>query len=373
MQFVDITRQYAHQKHAIDKRVARVFAHARFILGPEVMELEEALARDVGCSHCVSCGSGTDALVMALMALDIGPGDAVITTPFTFVATAEAIALVGARPVFTDIEPDTFCMDAGALERTIAGYTGTDTLRAVIPVDLFGQIPDYDRIDRICAPYGITVLADAAQSFGAVLEGRRAGSLGHMAATSFFPAKPLGCFGDGGAVFCHDEERARLLRSLRVHGMGTNKYENVRIGINGRLDTLQAAVLLAKLSCLDEELARRRAIAERYNEALAPFFTTPRVREDCESAWAQYSLLHPARDAICEQARQHGVPTAIYYPIPLHMQKAFAGYGYTAGDFPVSERTAGHIFSIPIDPYLTDEEIDTVITTLIAAAQRHEA
>ncbi len=364
MQFVDIPRQYAAMKQEIDTRVAAVFSHGRFVLGPEVAELEAALAQYTATPHCISCSSGTDALVMALMANNIGPGDAVITTPFTFVASAEAIALTGARPVFVDIDPRTFLIDTDALRKCLDTYSGAETIKAILPVDLFGQLPSYDEIEKLAADHGIAVIADAAQSFGAVAGGTRACGFGSMAATSFFPAKPLGCFGDGGAVFCHSDEDASLLRSIRVHGMGSNKYENVRIGINGRLDTLQAAILCVKLARLDKELEARRTCAQRFSDALKGYLRTPLVRPRCTSAWAQYSLMHSRRDEVCARLHECGIPTAIYYPVPLHRQPAFSYLGYERDDFPVAEYVAARIFSIPVHPYLEQTEVDEIISAL---------
>jgi dTDP-4-amino-4,6-dideoxygalactose transaminase len=307
---------------------------------------------------------------MALMAYQVGPGDAVFTTPFTFVATAEVISLLGATPVFVDIEPDTFNIDPLQLEKAIAaleskdpkihplpkGYDGLKA-RGVIPVDLFGQPADYDQINAIAHAEALFVLEDAAQSFGGVYHGKKACSLADVAATSFFPAKPLGCYGDGGMVFTDDERLHEYLTSIRVHGKGSDKYDNVRIGINGRCDTLQAAILLAKFEIFPEELELRQQVAGRYNDLLeVPGITTPVVREGCLSAWAQYSLLSDRKDAILQALGKAGIPTAVYYPKPLHLQGAYRYLGYKPGDFHVSEITAKKIFSLPMHPYLAEED-----------------
>jgi UDP-2-acetamido-2-deoxy-ribo-hexuluronate aminotransferase len=325
----------------------------------------------VGVKHAISCSSGTDALLMPLMAYGVGPGDAVFTTPFTFIATAEVIQLLGATPVFVDIDPKTFNLDPEALAEAVhrlGQHPGTAHLKpkGVIPVDLFGQPADYGRIHTIAQEHGLFVLEDAAQSFGATYKGRRAGALSEMAATSFFPAKPLGCYGDGGAIFTDDDGLAEILRSIRVHGQGTDKYENVRIGLNGRLDTLQAAVLLAKLDIFDQEVTARQQVARQYSEALNSLVEVPFVAPACTSVWAQYSVLSDHRELLLQKLKEAQIPTAIYYPLPLHLQRAFAHLGYTHGDFPVSESASQRIFSLPMHPYLGHADQEKIIRVLLS-------
>jgi UDP-2-acetamido-2-deoxy-ribo-hexuluronate aminotransferase len=373
MDFIDLAAQQRRISDKLQANIAAVLSHGQYINGPEVRELEAALAEYVGAKHAVGCASGTDALLMALMALEIGPGDAVFTTPFTFVATAEVISLVGATPVFVDIDPATFNIDPAKLDQAIEAVEKGDSAlhplpgptggqlrpRAVIPVDLFGLPADYDAIEAVTALRGIAVIEDAAQSFGGELGERKAGSFGAIACTSFFPAKPLGCYGDGGMCFTEDDQLAEILHSIRVHGQGSDKYENVRIGINGRLDTLQAAILLAKFEIFPEEIDLRQEVAGRYNELLSGTVATPQIPEGYKSAWAQYSVLakHSAeRTALMAKLKEAGVPTAVYYPKPLHRQTAFAYLDYKQGDFPVSEECAGRIFSLPMHPYLAAEE-----------------
>lgn len=372
MQFIDLSRQYDALRPAIDANIHRVLSRCSFVGGPEIDELEEALASYSGAKHALAVSSGTDALLMPLIAWGIGPGDAVFTTPFSFFATAEVIALVGATPVFADIDPITFTIDPSRLRAAIEGTLaeGLLTPRAVIPVDLFGQCADYDAIVGIAEEYGLLVLEDAAQGFGATYRGRRAGTFGNAAATSFFPAKPLGCFGDGGAVFTDDDTLAAALRSIRVHGQGEDKYENVRIGINGRLDTLQAAVLLPKLAAFDGEIARRNEVAARYSARLAGSVRTPTVSAGSTSVWAQYSLLADRtdqRDQILESLRDAGIPAMIYYARPLHRQKAFEYLGYHEGAFPTAEEVSRRIFSLPMHAYIEDSEVDAVCDAVLSA------
>ena len=369
MDFIDLTAQQRRISEKLHANIARVLSHGQYINGPEVRELEAMLAAYVGAKHAVGCASGTDALLMALMVLDIGPGDAVFTTPFTFVATAEVISLLGATPVFVDIDPATFNIDPAKLEQAIEAVEKSDPAlhplpgaaggklrpRAVIPVDLFGLPADYDAIEAAAARRGIAVIEDAAQSFGGEYKGRKACSFGTIACTSFFPAKPLGCYGDGGMCFTDDDHFAELLRSIRVHGQGSDKYENVRIGINGRLDTLQAAILLAKFAIFPEEIDLRQEVFRRYNELLSGSVKTPEIPGGCKSAWAQYSILvrnSAERSDLMAKLKGAGIPTAVYYPKPLHLQKAFAGLDYREGDFPVTEDCARRIFSLPMHPYL---------------------
>jgi UDP-2-acetamido-2-deoxy-ribo-hexuluronate aminotransferase len=369
MDFIDLKSQQQLISAPLATNIQRVLTHGQYVMGPEVQELETRLAAYVGVKHVISCSSGTDALLMALMAYGVGPGDAVFTTPFTFIATAEVIQLLGATPVFVDIDPKTFNLDPEALAEAVSRLglnlaTAQLKPRGIIPVDLFGQPADYDRIHTIARGQGLFVLEDAAQSFGATYKGKRAGALSEMAATSFFPAKPLGCYGDGGAVFTDDGDLAEILRSIRVHGQGQLKYEHVRIGLTGRLDTLQAAVLLAKLEIFDQEVTARQRVAQRYSEALHPLVEVPFVDPACTSVWAQYSVLSEHRELLLQKLHEAQIPTAIYYPLPLHLQRAFAHLGYNPGDFPVSESASRRIFSLPMHPYLGPADQDRIIQVL---------
>jgi len=371
MQFIDLKAQQKRIHARLMENISTVLTHGQYILGPEIKELEKRLGDYTGVRHAVSCASGTDALLMALMAYGVGPGDAVFTTPFTFVATAEVISLLGATPVFVDIESDTFNMDPGCLEQAITALKESDpelyplpggymtlTAKGVIPVDLFGQCADYGRINTIAKEHGLFVIEDAAQSFGAEYDGAKACSLAHVAATSFFPAKPLGCYGDGGMVFTDDDELAVRLDSIRVHGKGLDKYDNIRIGINGRCDTLQAAVLLAKFEIFPEEISLRQEAALRYETLLGSIggLACPVVRPGNLSAWAQYSVLCTKRDLVLDALKEAKIPTAVYYPKPLHVQGAYAYLGYAADDFPVSMQSASEIFSLPMHPYLAEQD-----------------
>jgi UDP-2-acetamido-2-deoxy-ribo-hexuluronate aminotransferase len=374
MEFIDLKKQSDRIKSTVRSRIDTVLEHGKFIMGPEVAELETRLGAYVGARHCISCASGTDALLLPLMAWGIGPGDAVLTSSFTFIATAEVIALLGATPIFVDIDRRTFNLDPEKLRQTIANVKkglrpspGTPAglrLRGIIPVDLFGLAADYDAINRIAADNDLFVLQDAAQSFGGSYNGQKNGLNAEVAATSFFPAKPLGCFGDGGAIFTSNDNLAAIMRSIRVHGQGSDKYDNVRIGINGRLDTLQAAVLLAKLEIFDDEIRQRQIVAQRYSAGLGSVITTPYVPSGSVSAWAQYSVVTANRQAQIDKLKAAGVPSMIYYPKPLHRQKAFDYLGYTEGSLPVSEQTAQTIFSLPMHPYLTESEQNMVIEAL---------
>ncbi len=371
MEFIDLKAQYRLLAGTIQDRMQKVIENGHFILGPEVFELEAKLAEYVGVEHCVSCANGTDALQMALMAKGIGPGDAVFTSPFTFIATSEVIALLGATPVFVDIDPLTYNLDPVKLaEAVISLKQGRRPSpgsplglhpKAVIPVDLFGLPADYGAIKKIADAEGLFVLEDAAQSFGGTSPFGKAGILGDVAATSFFPAKPLGCYGDGGALLTNDAILADLLRSIRMHGKGEDKYENVRTGINSRLDTLQAAVLLAKLEIFPDELELRRKIATRYSEGLKGVVETPIIPEGYASAWAQYSVRSPYRPQLIAALKQEGIPTMVYYPKPLHLQKANLALGYLTGSFPISERVATEIFSLPMHPYLSEGDQSQII------------
>ena len=372
MEFIDLKAQYAQLQERIDRRVRAVLDHGGYIMGPEVGELERELSAYCGVRHAVGCANGTDALVLALKALDIGAGDAVFTTPFTFFATAEAIVLAGATPVFADIDPVTFNIDPAALEAAIARtkHEGRLTPRAVMTVDLFGLPADYEAIEPLCARHGLDLIEDAAQGFGGDLRGRRACAFGRVATTSFFPAKPLGCYGDGGAIFTDDGDLADRLRSLRVHGKGDDKYDNVRIGTNSRLDTVQAAILLEKLAAFPAELEQRQKVAERYRQGLPNWLQAPHVPEGYLSSWAQYSVLAPSgaeRTRLMADLREAAVPAMIYYARPLHLQTALAYLGHKEGDFPVSEDVSSRIFSLPMSPYLGASDQDRVLELLHAA------
>jgi len=372
MPFVDLKAQFNRLESDIRAAMDRVLAHGRFILGPEVNELEEKLADFAGVKHAVTCSSGTDALLLPLMAYGAGPGDAIFTTPFTFIATAEVISLAGATPVFVDIDPRTFNIDPQKLADAVAETERAGKLRpsGIITVDLFGLPADYDPITKLAAEHGLFVLEDAAQSFGSVYKGKRVGQRGDVAATSFFPAKPLGCYGDGGAVFTDDTEMAEKLRSIRMHGQGANQYDNVRIGLNGRMDTIQAAILLVKLAVFPDELIARERNARKYTGLLEEVVTTPHVPENFQSAWAQYSILTDQRERIIESLKEEGIPAAIYYPKPLHLQEAFAGLGYKPGNFPVSEDVSGKILSLPMHPYLSPEDIEKIAGAVIRALKQ---
>lgn len=375
--FIDLKTQYAKVAAPVEQSLRAVLESGAFINGPDVARLEKRLAEYCGTRYAVGCASGTDALMMALMVLGVGPGDAVFCPSFTFMATAEVVALLGATPVFVDIDPKTYNIDAAQLDTAIRAvetddaklyplpkHAGKLTPKAVIPVDLFGLLADYQAILSVSASHGLYVIQDAAQAFGATMElggaVRRSGSFGQIACTSFFPAKPLGCYGDGGMCFTDDEKLLELLQSVRVHGQGADKYQNVRLGITGRLDTLQAAVLLVKMDIFEEELRLRQEVAARYAKLLAgiPGLTLPSVPAGHLSVYAQYSIQAEStahRTALMDKTTKAGVPTCIYYPVPLHLQPAYANLGYCAGTMPVSEAVAGRIFSIPMHPYLTAE------------------
>ena len=363
MQFIDLHAQQKRIRSKIEEKIKKVLDHGQYIMGPEINELEEKLAEFVGTRYAVGVASGTDALLIPLMAYDVGQGDAVFTTPFTFIATGEVIRLLGATPIFVDIQPDTFNLDPAKLEETIQQVLaqGELTPRGIIPVDLFGQCADYDEIMEIARKYNLFVLQDAAQSFGALYKNRRACSHGDVAGTSFFPAKPLGAYGDGGMIFTDNADLYDKFISIRIHGKGSDKYDNVRIGVNGRLDTIQAAILLAKMEIFPEELELRQEAANRYTAGLRSPVVPPVVKDYNVSAWAQYSLLHPRRDDVIKKLKEQGIPTAIYYPIPLHLQEAFSNLPCCRGDFPLSEDAAARIFSIPMHPYLSRQDQDKII------------
>ncbi|WP_454684584.1 DegT/DnrJ/EryC1/StrS family aminotransferase [Ancylobacter moscoviensis] len=365
--FIDVAAQRARLGTRIDEAVKRVLDHCRFVNGPEVAELEQKLAAFAGAKHAVACASGTDALAMILMAWGVKPGDAVFCPAFTFCATAEVVPWVGATPVFVDVLEDTFNIDPASLEAAIkvAKAKGL-TPKVVIPVDLFGQPADMDAIGAIATANGLKVLCDTAQGFGATWNGRRTGSFGDATATSFFPAKPLGCFGDGGAVFTDDDDLVPVLKSVREHGQGVDKYENVRIGMTGRLDTMQAAILLEKITIFEDEIAARQRAAERYNAALKDVCIVPTLDPRATSVWAQYTirLPHGVRDGLAAALQKEGVPTAVYYRIPMHRQPAYAEYPSAGNGLPVCERLAGEVISLPMHAYLDEASQDRVIAAV---------
>ena len=368
---IDIAAQRRRLGKSIDEAVSRVLNHCQFINGPEVTALETALAAFSGASHVVSCASGTDALLMVLMAKNVGPGDAVLCPSFTFCATGEAVALTGASPVFVDVDEATFNMDPASLKRGIATarHRGLKP-RGVIVVDLFGQSADHDAIGAVAEAEGLFVLDDAAQGFGASYKGRKLGTFGLATATSFFPAKPLGCYGDGGAIFTDDDELANTLRSIRVHGQGSDKYDNVRLGLTGRLDTVQAAVLIEKLKIFEDEIAARNAIADRYARGLGNVVTVPRLASGCTSVWAQYTIRLPKgtdRDGFAAALKAQGIPTAVYYTKSMHQQTAYRDYPVADGGLPASESLSEDVISLPMHAYLDEATQDRVIQAVRGA------
>jgi len=356
MDFIDLKSQYRALKRDIDERIHKVLEHGQYILGPEVRELEEKLEAYTGSPHCVSVASGTEALLIALMALDIKPGDEVITTPFTFVATAEMIVLLGARPVFVDVEADTANIDASKIAAAITPRT-----RAIMPVSLYGQVADMDEINAVAAKHKLTVIEDAAQSFGATYKGRRSCNLSAIGCTSFFPSKPLGCYGDGGAIFTNDEALAKAMREIRVHGQ-SGRYNHTRIGVGGRMDSIQCAVLLGKLGRFDWEVERRMALGRRFDRLLAQFKPI-KVKDDRTSVYAQYTIRVGDRAAVQEKLKAAGIPTAVHYPLSLHQQPAYAAQ-YRGQSFPVSEKLAREVISLPFSADLSEADQDRIAAAL---------
>lgn len=358
MQFIDLAAQQARIKDQIDANIQKVLAHGKYILGPEVTELEEKLAAYTGAKYCITCGNGTDALQIAQMALNIGPGDEVITPGFTYIATAETVALLGAKPVYVDIDPRSYNLDPAKLEAAITPRT-----KAIIPVSLYGQCADFDAINAIAGKYGIPVIEDGAQSFGASYKGNKSCNLTTMATTSFFPSKPLGGYGDGGALFTNDEELATVLRQIARHGQD-RRYHHIRVGVNSRLDTLQAAILLPKLELLDEEIQLRNQVAENYARLLndTGIITTPAIEEHNLSAWAQYTIRVDNRKAVQAKLKEGGIPTAVHYPIPLNKQPAVAD---AKAKLPVGDEVAEKVMSLPMHPYTTKNEQQKIVETLL--------
>ncbi len=366
MQFIDLGAQRERIGDRLNKAIDRVVSGGRYILGPEVEEFEKKLAAYVGVEHAVACANGTDALHLPLLAWGIGPGDAIFCPAFTFAATAEVVALVGAEPVFVDVDANTYNIDPASLEAAIEMVKAEGRLkpRAVIPVDLFGLTADYDALTEIAEREGLKIVEDAAQSMGAVQAGRKCGAFGHVASTSFYPAKPLGCYGDGGAIFTNDAELAELLRSLAFHGKGETQYDNVHVGINSRLDTIQAAILIEKLAILEEEMEARDRIARRYCEGLANVVKVPRLTDGERSAWAQFCIETPHRDGLKAHLQENGIPSVIYYVKPLHLQTAYESYPRAPGGLPVSEALPDTILALPMHPYLSAEDQDRVIAAI---------
>ncbi|MFN4273698.1 MAG: DegT/DnrJ/EryC1/StrS family aminotransferase [Aliihoeflea sp.] len=367
--FIDLGAQQARLRPALDRAIAQVLDEGQYIMGPQVAEFEKKLAAFCGARHALGCANGTDALQLALMALGVGPGDAVLVPSFTFAATAEVAPLVGAVPVFVDVLPDTFNMDPESLKRAIVEAKAAGLRPAcVIPVDLFGLSADYDVLTAIARENGMSVIGDSAQGFGATYHGKVTGSLGDIATTSFFPAKPLGCYGDGGAVFTNSDELAELMDSLRVHGKGSHKYLNERVGVNSRLDTLQAAILIEKLAVYADEIEKRQVVAQRYTNALSNLFETPYIPDGLTSVWAQYTLKTSSaaeRDVLQARAKEAGVPTVVYYPIPLHRQKAYDSFPRDPSGLAVSEDLAERVVSLPMHPYLGEEDQQRIIDAVI--------
>lgn len=353
---IDIKRQYEEYQADIDAQIKTVLNDAAFIMGKQVSELEGQLAAYAGTKYAVACGSGTDALQLMLMANGIRPGDEIITTPFTFIATAEVISLVGAKPVFVDIRRDSFNIDASKIAKAVGPRT-----KGIIAVDIFGQCADYDEINQIAKAHGLFVIEDAAQSFGAHYKGKMSCSLADAGCTSFFPAKPLGCYGDGGMIFLNDENVTNILKSLRGHGTGSHRYDHVRIGLNSRLDTLQAGILIAKFKHFPKEVEMRQHVADYYTRHLKDKVETPSVLSGNRSVYAQYNIVIKDRESIQKRFADAQIPTAVYYPKPLHLQPAYADLGYSKGDFPVTESICEHIMALPMHPFLTHEEQDFII------------
>lgn len=364
MQFIDLKAQYRRIEDDVNQRIRAVLEHGQYILGPEVAELEQKLAAYTGAKHCIGVSDGTTALQIALMALGIGPGDEVITTPFTFIATGEMIALVGATPVFVDIDPLTYNIDPAKIESAISPRT-----KAIMPVSLYGQCADFDAINAIAARHGLPVIEDAAQSFGATDKGRRSCGATTIACTSFFPSKPLGGYGDGGACFTSDDALAKAMKEIHVHGQD-RRYHHPRLGLNGRLDTLQAAVLLSKLAVFDGEVEARARIGARYSELLQDVARVPHIASGNTSVYAQYTIEVDNRETFCAALQASGVPTAVHYPVPLHLQPVFAGLGHGVGSFPLAEAAANRVVSLPMFPDMGETQQDAVVAAVRQALGR---
>lgn len=375
VEFTGLSQQATRLRSKIDANIAKVLDHGQFIMGPEVKAFEKRLVEFCGAKHAISCANGTDALQIALMSQKIGVGDAVFVPSFTYTATAEVILILGATPVFVEVNPDTFNIDPQSLRQSIATAKATGlNPSAVISVDLFGLPAECDVIGQIADEHGLFYISDAAQSFGAHLaDGRHVGTLATVTTTSFFPAKPLGCYGDGGAIFTDDDELADIMRSIRVHGQGAAKYETVRLGMNSRLDTMQAAVLDAKIDVFAEETANRNALADQYSARLSNVVATPTKPEGVVSAWAQYTIKVPERDAFQAALKEAGIPTAVYYPKPMHLQPAYAHFGNGLGSMPSSEALSDEVLSLPMNPYWTPNDVELVCDAVAQVAANFSA
>ena len=366
MEFIDLKKQYSQLKGKINIGINNVLEHGKYIMGPEVDTLEKNLSEFVGSKYAVTCSSGTDALLMSLMSLDVRPGEYILTTPFTYIATAEVMSLIGAIPEFIDINPDTLNIDVSRLEAKIKEEP--NKYKIIMPVNIFGLPANYTELFNLKEKYNLIIIEDAAQSFGSSIEGRMSCDFGDIGCTSFFPAKPLGCYGDGGAIFTNDEDIANILRSIRVHGTGADKYDNVRVGINGRLDTIQAAILIPKLEILSTEINLRNKVAQAYNQILDKHFDLQHIPSGYISSWAQYSILCDSskhREHIMRKLKNKNIPSAIYYIIPLHLQGVYEHLNYKTGDFPVSEDISSRILSLPMHPYLSSEEIKQICDAIL--------
>ena len=370
MKFIDLNRQYGEIRKTVLEKIEVFLDSGNYILGKEITTLEDSLAKYVGTKYCISCSSGTDALLMCLMAWDISDNDVVFTTPFTFNSTAEVINLVKAKPVFVDIDKKTFNIDPEKLEESIKKTISENKSKpkAIISVDLFGLCANYKEIEKIAKKYNLLLLEDAAQAFGATINNKVAGSFGNAATTSFFPAKPLGCYGDGGAIFVDNDDLYKKLLSIRVHGQGANKYENINIGINGRMDTIQAVILLEKLKIFDNELNMRQIVAKQYSDKLKKYVQIPHIPKNYKSSWAQFSILlddNNIRTQIMKELNKIDIPTGVYYSLPLHLQKVYENLNYKIGDFKISEDISKRILQLPMHPYLKDNEINLITDNLI--------
>ena len=366
MQFIDLKSQQDRIRQDIDRAIARVLDHGKYVLGPEVKELEQQLQKFCGAKHAIACANGTDALTTALMALGVGAGDIVIVPSFTFIASAGAIAQLGAIPFFVDVCQDSFNIDAQSIKQAIQDLkTSSSVLKAIVIVDLFGQPADFDAINQIAKNENVPIIVDAAQSFGASYKGKKTGSFGGIITTSFFPAKPLGCYGDGGAILTNDDTTAQIIRSIHQHGDGSKRYHNERIGFNSRLDSIQAAILLEKLKIFTSEIVLRQQAADNYHEVLSGFFVTPTVQNNCRSIWAQYTVKSDDRQQWLEKFQQHKIPTAVYYPIPLHQQQGYKNFPTVSDGLGVTEQLSKQVFSLPMHSYLEEDHFEKVQQTLV--------
>jgi UDP-2-acetamido-2-deoxy-ribo-hexuluronate aminotransferase len=370
VEFTGLEQQKKRLRQDIDQRIARVIEHGQFIMGPEVRDFEAELSSFCKAKHAIAVANGTDALQIALMAGGIGAGDAVLVPSFTYTATAEVILILGAKPIFVEVDAATFNIDCRTLEMSLAKAKAERLRpRALIAVDLFGLPADWNALNNFAQAHDLFLIADAAQSFGAITaDGQHVGTLAPITTTSFFPAKPLGCYGDGGAIFTDDDGLAEIMRSIRVHGQGRAKYETVRVGMNSRLDTIQAAVLLSKIAIFAEETARRNALADRYEQRIGNLVETPKKPQGVRSAWAQYTIKVDDRDGLQARLKAEGVPTAVYYPLPMHLQTAYRAHGAGGGSLPVSEKLSKHVLSLPMNPYWVDEDVDQVANALAKVA-----